>query len=76
MEDSTFPSDDYAFSQEDSAFPSRKIVHEIPQKDDIISPILPEKTDQKTKSHIPFSSSPNSRRVGSKQLKEKVRREA
>ena len=46
MEDSTFPSDGYTFPEEDSTFPSKKIIHEIPPKDDIISPIQPEKTDQ------------------------------
>ena len=46
MEDSTFPSDGYTFPEEDSTFPSKNIIHEIPPKDDIISPILPEKTDQ------------------------------
>ena len=51
MEDSTFPSDDYTFSEEDSTFPSKQVVHEIPQKDDIISQILPEKTDQTSKQY-------------------------
>ena len=51
MEDSTFPSDDYASSEKDSTFPSKQVVHEIPQKDDIISQILPEKTDQTSKQY-------------------------
>ena len=64
MEDSTFPSDDYAFSEEDSAFPSKKIIHEIPQKDDIISPILPEKTDQTSQQYdiVPVDTEERERR--------------
>ena len=64
IEDSTFPSDDYTFSEEDSTFPSKKIIHEIPQKDDIISQILPEKKDQTSQQYdiVPVDTEERERR--------------